>query len=553
MDSHEYMPNRNITDIILPIQYNYLFQEPPKQVIEYLKTIPREEVFRIVLNITNFTKESEWKEQLDSLPLSYHLRLKCRLMMVPHELESPKAVYVLYTPLTGLKLLKYLFTIPADEHHLVASEWRLNMLKAITLVNSEIIREGVPNNKSSFSLFYKSVMHYRYELDDRIILFPALYRAMCLLDLLEDKHDELWQNLCTELTKRLKCDSIRDYLRRRIDLLQNLDIKPKKKNQIFRVKQNNEDLREEAISYIETIDLDANKDYTAFKKRPFVQIQEGEFAVIRDSFVANIIYEKLKFGLLDCYKKTINDVVKVFFGRFDTDYIEKHLFVRVLKYSFISHKLQRYICLSEDECKARIKQLRKLNLGKFHKNDVDGLMDGYIRHNNKILLIECKGKIIGNDILSSETLLYDNISKSIVEKEGVAQLKKVCERIIDRNGVWDNDIPQYYTIYPLLIMDNIGFSANGFNQYIIESTKDFVKLQKPVFPFTVLDMDTFILISELIRSKKLNIFREIENYHKHINWHNGDDQNISFAIYLRYKYKTSLPKEVLRWIQNLYK
>lgn len=542
----------NITYTILPIQYNYIFNDSANELTEYLKMIPRKAAISFSLFISNYTGNVGWKEQLSCLPINAPIKGECYLKMSPHEAEFPKATYVLFTPNTGIELLKNIFAIPIDEYHPIV-EWQRILIKAITLVNSTLINEGPNYQDTSFNLFCKSVKKFRYELDDRILLYGAVYRAMCLADFLENEHHGIWQNLLVDLKKKLNIDSIRNYMRAQIKLFNKLEVHPKTKFQIFRAGKNSKEIQNVATPYSSIIRQESNKDYTEFKKKPFVQICEGEFAVIKNSFVGTLIYDRLKFGLLECYKKSYKAKVKGFFGLFNQDFIEKNLFDKVLLYSFISPHLKRYICFTEHDCINRIDQFIKLNPGIISKDNAKNLMDGYIRHNNQILLIECKGKIISEKALFDKNILFEDITTGLVGKEGTGQLESYCKRIIDRDCVWDLDIPKYCIIYPLLLVDDIGFSANGFNQYVIESTEKFVKDNKSVFPFTVLDMDTFILISELIRRNKLNIFKEIESYHKHIYGHNFDEKTISFATFLRFKYETRWPKVVSTWLKKIFK
>lgn len=540
----------NITYSILPIQYSYIFCEPTKPVTEYLKLVPREIAVQYALLIANYSEDTDWKTQLNSLSFDSLVKWVCKVKMAPHESEFPEAKYVLFTPLTGLELLKQIFTISAYEHHYIGYEWQCNLIKAITIVNTNLLEEGPKYNDSSFERFQKSLKHFRYELDDRIFFYAAIYRAMCLLDFLENGNSIISIELRTELTQRLNSSSIREYIKEKLYLLRNLDVKPKNKYQILRYKSDYQKMETNAISYNEEIKIDKNKDYTEFKRRPFIQIQKGKFSVVRNTFVANLIYNKLKFTLLDCYKDVVNGNAQEFFGEFNKDFVEKVLFVQLFKYSFNSSK---YICFSENECIQRISEYKVHNPGALRKDCTQSLMDGYVRCRNKILLIECKGKIISLNALYNETQLRKDIDHDIVGQEGTGQLIRNCERIFRDGCIWDNHIPTDYVIYPLLVLDDIGFSADGFNQYVIESTTQFVnEHKKSVYPFTTLDIETFILISDLIGNNQLDIFKVIEGYHTHICKSEFEEREISFATYLRSNYETKSPKVVLNWLSQLF-
>lgn len=78
-------------------------------------------------------------------------------------------------------------------------------------------------------------------------------------------------------------------------------------------------------------------------------------------------------------------------------------------------------------------------------------------------------------------------------------------------------------------------------------------------PFTVLDMDTLILIAELIRTNKFDIFANIESYHKYIG--GGLKQysvnelfhfsEVSFSSYIYGEYETRSPEIINKWYDSI--
>ena len=288
-----------------------------------------------------------------------------------------------------------------------------------------------------------------------------------------------------------------------------------------------------------------NQDYTYFKEHPFIRLSDSEYGVLSNIFVANLIYIKLKFCIRDICKD--NNICN-FFTYFNNDFIEKYLFINILKYSFSA---PCYICLSENDC---LRYITTVN-----KKDRDSLPDGYVRHQNNILLFECKGKIISVSAMQDEKKCRADIG-DVVGRKGTGQLIKNCDRIIQNNCFWDNTIPSNYVIYPILVLDDSGFSSSGFNRYVIEQTQDYVNHNRShVFPFTVLDIDTFILIADLINNNEVDIFREIESYHSYINGQGAYESveelflssNISFAAFIKSRYETKSPSIIDEWNKNL--
>ena len=162
-------------------------------------------------------------------------------------------------------------------------------------------------------------------------------------------------------------------------------------------------------------------------------------------------------------------------------------------------------------------------------------------------------KIISVEALNDEKKLIEDLSKDVVSKnKGTGQLIYNCNRILRRDCFWDNGMPKDFAIYPLLVMDDISFSASGFNSYIVEFTKEYVEQHiGTVLPFTALDLDTFILISELIRDGQLNIFQVIENYHSYINNATFEIKEMSLASYIRENFEIQSPQIVSEWLNTL--
>lgn len=159
------------------------------------------------------------------------------------------------------------------------------------------------------------------------------------------------------------------------------------------------------------IDISKNQDYTYFKVYPFIILSDTEYGVINNIFTSNIIYNKLKFYIRDiCSDYKICD----FFSSFNNDFIEKYLFIQILKYSFSA---LNFMCLSESDCPKYFNNTSK--------KELESLPDGYVRCQNKILLFECKGKIIsipaigwirGNTPANEETLQEINELRKEVDE-----------------------------------------------------------------------------------------------------------------------------------------
>lgn len=535
-----------ITNII-PICFNRVFDETPLNPSEYLKFIPREVAIRYSLLMANYTAEDSVVDQIKVLNL--HKYLPVRIFYKLMDSHQPNCRYVLFTPHCGLELTKTLCNNPIDNQSIIKNTNHIYLLKAILRTNSILLSQGSHFKDKSLDLFAKEIRSYKYDLDDRVTVFPSVYRAFCLLHFLENNTSDKWMKIHKHLLQKLEFDSLRQYLNHSFNILGKLNLTPKKSNSIFLFRERGTQLSKliNAISFdirtkINNID---NQDYTYFKEYPFIRLSDSEYGVVSNIFVANLIYSKLKFCIRDiCQDNNICN----FFTYFNNDFIEKYLFINILKYSFSN---SCYICLSENDFSRYFANATK--------KDRDSLPDGYVRHQNKILLFECKGKIISISAMQDENKCRADIG-DVVGRKGTGQLIRNCDRIIQNHCFWDNNIPSDFMIYPFLILDDGGFSSSGFNRYVVEQTQDYINFHRScVFPFTILDIDTFILIADLIKNNVINIFDEIESYHSYIN-RQGEyesmeelflSSNVSFATFIKSRYETTSPSIINEWYKNL--
>lgn len=135
-------------------------------------------------------------------------------------------------------------------------------------------------------------------------------------------------------------------------------------------------------------------------------------------------------------------------------------------------------------------------------------------------------------------------------------------RIINNQFLWDDSIPAHIKIYPILIVDDSAFMADGFNRFVIDSTKDEIEKNKGVLmPITIIDIDTFILSADLIRDGQINLENVIERYHSYINGEFDKNsytpleflscKNVSFSTFIMSQYELRSPKIVKDMVNRL--
>lgn len=532
---------------------------PQLDIQEYLKHLPREICISYGLFMSNYTQEDDIQEQVANLNFTEKIPPILLNKLTKERLSDDR--YILFSPQTGLELLKYTFSIPKSEFHRIIGERFsfIPLLLAILRINSELRRVGSHFRDKSAILFTKQIRSRKYELDDRITVYPTIYRMFCLLHFLEQTKDPKWIKLHELLSSDLGVESLRDYYSTTLRIIGNCNLHPKVSNTIFTSKIGANSyswLSRFSFDHNTIITLEDNQDYTYFKRYPLVKLSDNEFGVISNLFMSNQLYLSLKFRMSRLCK---NGNLFNFLSAFNKDFVEEYLLNEILNYSFGS---KTAICLSEKGCKAILSKYAHNNRHPMNKSDKERLPDGYIRLGDNILLIECKAKIISLKAMKDGQHCINNINTDIVnEKHGTGQLMYNCARILEGKFYADNGIPPDFKIYPLIIVDDFGFSADGFNRYVIENTKEFVrKHHNHVAPFTVLDMDTLILIAELIKTNKFDIFYNIDSYHNYISgrlkpystselFHFSE---ISFSSYIYGEYETHSPEIVDKWYKSLF-
>lgn len=532
---------------------------PPIEIKEYLKHLPREICISYGLLISNYTQEDDIYRQI--VNLNFNVKIPPVLIDKLTTRQFSDERYVLFTTQTGLELLRITFSIPVTEFSCTIGE-RFSLVPlflAILRINSDLLKISSHFRDKSSRLFAKQIRSRKYELDDRITIYPTIYRMFCLLYFFEQCKDSQWISLYKLLSSDLGATSLRDYYSTTLQFIGKCNLLPKKSNTIFTSKLGSNSylwLSRFCFERNATIALEDNQDYTYFKRYPLIKLSNSEFGVISNLFLSSQLYTSLKFRMSRLCKE--NHLFN-FLSAFNKEFVEDYLLHEILNYAF-ENKATKY--LSENDCKAILSEFSRINKLHINKSDKEKLPDGYIRSGNNILLIECKAKTISLKAIKDERQCVDDINTDIVnEKHGTGQLIYNCTRILEGKFYADNDIPSDFKIYPLIIVDDFGFSSDGFNRYVIENTKDFVsKHHNHMMPFTVLDMDTLILIAELIRTNKFDIFSNIDSYHKYISgrlkpysinelFHFSE---VSFSSYIYSEHETHSPEIINKWYDSLF-
>lgn len=149
---------------------------PPLDIQEYLKHLPREICISYGLLMSNYTQEDDIQKQIVNLNFNEKIPPILLNKLTKERLSNDR--YVLFSPQTGLELLKYTFSIPKSEFYRIIGEQFsvIPLLLAILRINSELRRIGSHFRDKSAILFTKQIRSRKYELDDRITIYPTIYR-----------------------------------------------------------------------------------------------------------------------------------------------------------------------------------------------------------------------------------------------------------------------------------------------------------------------------------------------------------------------------------------
>ena len=553
-----------IVDKLL-LNFDDIFGDKPLELDakDLLKYVPREHAIRIGLLLSNTTKDIPADETIHNLGFETTLPPDIIELLLNRPIHNAEYELELTNIQTGLELLKNAYSISPKDFKNPRNIFEMNfaLLLAILKINSELLKNNPRFKDKSGDKFYKHIRSKKYEIDPRISLYSTFYRALMLNRFFNTSSDK-WRKLRDTFLNTQNLSSFADYINIIDYLTKDIPFEPRKTNVIFRFHSKGymtDFLDRLSLTLEEIVSLKENVDYTAFKNKPFVKLRNYHYGVISNVFVSNLFYLHFRFALSKINSET--GVFKNFQVAFTTEFIQNFLFTGLLEYTFCNEGL----LLTDTDCHNRIKyakQMYKL-LPSYGKCSFESLTnsppDGYFRKDNKILLFECKGMMISQEAILNPSECAKVVSKSLIGNHGTGQLLRNCDRIDKHQFLWDEINLENLEVYPILLCDDYNFSSDGFNRLLNEATKD--KLNTITYPITVLDMDTFILASDLIKSGMIDIFSEIKNYHaycqRRLSGHSYTltellhCQDVSFSVFLMSRYELKSPEITNDFIKEL--
>jgi len=198
---------------------------------------------------------------------------------------------------------------------------------------------------------------------------------------------------------------------------------------------------------------------------------------------------------------------------------------------------------------------------------VEGAPDYYIRNGKHVILIENKDVLIKAEV--KEKPLFEEIEselkKKFFEKQhgrgvGIKQIIKNIERTLSFKNTFDTNYkPANVVIYPILVVHDIVFDAPGLNTLFNTWFFDELNLLKQkgllvdnVKPLIVLNIDTLIRVSHLLRTGQLTLIEMFEMFYKKLKISKTkfkDEREMENVITNRYLPST---KVIENWLNDNY-
>lgn len=434
---------------------------------------------------------------------------------------------------TGLEILKYLFSIP-NTHSPIdyasiengSIQKSVDILFMVLLINERIVK-GQANitERDSAEDTLANVAICTLENSDflnfDLLNTPSihLYKATKFFQFC--KTNDFFKQYEKELFEKLGCSDAKGYLYTISKIfVENYNGGSKCCRLVF-TKEIPAPKIFEVLSHSinDSIELEKNDDYKAFRAKPLIKLNEFNYVVICVPFLINRLYNSIifEYTYLSGNGNKVREIIS-------TDFTEKHLLFPICKDIIAPNSP---INLSGEEC-ANIESNRA--------------PDFYARNWNDIFLVELKDYSIRAEIKSnpSQDAIYNFLyNKFVTKKKGkdgaIKQLVHNIGAIIKNDFIWDKTIKKPRNIFPILVLGSSAFLTLGvshiLNKFFHEELKKQSIVHKSIKDLIVIDIDTLLLYQDFF-SKKKNSFSSIMNeYLEFIHNKHKKSSNISLRLF----------------------
>lgn len=451
--------------------------------------------------------------------------LEGRLQKFAPNLQNQRICYC--TQRTILELLRYIFSIPIKEYRDNGNEedLELDLFLVVIQLNENLMKFS--GNKSDKKL-PKMIYFLRYVLNDVIdtswedTCKTQIFYFNKLKEFLELEENN---NLCAAFCNKLNIETLDEYFVTVFGLvvLYVEEQQQKRKGCPHLVVEDNGLLSESVCDYLsldinatypydseEVNDRDCNIDYRIFRSHPLIKYDKGKYYIYNLPLLCGRLYSSLFFDLKSLHKGN-------FFQFYNSKFIEHYLFQQVM-----------LECIGK---KSTVFFPNKEDIGEAERKDQP---DFYIREKDSIILFECKGiklngmlkdradlsDVIG-ELKNKLFLSVNNVDKKIKKKTetvGVTQLIKQMNMVEDDDFIWDADIPNEVSYYPVLVIEDPKIVQLGLMSIINEWYQPLIKEQLAETesnPIVVMSIDTLFFYKDIFRRKGfVNVFDDFFRLNK---------------------------------------
>jgi hypothetical protein len=534
-------------------------EEEPKEIIEYLDSVPKDKLLKIIGLFNTFPRHnydtiySNPEIQADIINRVENYRRKNNIIDKP-ELVSRE---------THLKFAEVILSnkdkLLENNDSLDTYSKELNLFKALLIINQKnkkgepLISEDLEITEKIAQMmvaisFPTSDLGRADDITDELskLVYCTIERFEMLIEFLNSKPD--YEYLVKALYLHFNVESI-DKLRKYVkSLFYNL-LRLKINNlYAFSVTDEKDKL---FLSSLVSNDIGIDYDFTNLRKYPIYKLNDETYSIIDYFLTVDKFYKGVKFILKESFneKDGLPDKDGRFFNFFNKQFSENFLMKTVLDKVF--HK--SYFI------KKNVKNIKR---DKTHEPDY------YVRHNNCILFFENKDVLIRKEVKSSgdikkilkvfeEKFLKNNDGKPV----GIGQLVNSISQIVENNFNYDDYVntKPNLIIYPILLIHDRILEIPGvnyiLNKWYLESVKD--KLGEKYNPnfiksLTVIDIDTIIFGLDHFTKNDNNFKDFIEGHLKEMNTVNGYSFSwsqldpISYRLFHKKELFSSLSEENFR-------
>lgn len=540
--------------ILKILEYHDIFPEKGNVDIKaILRKYNREKLIQIVnvlsLNYGNaFMPDTTFFSEISKDKIE---ELNVRFQKFAPNLQHQRICYC--TQRTILELLRYIFSIPIKEYRDNGNEedLELDLFLVVLQLNENLMKfSGNEDDKKLPIMIY----FLRYVLNDVI---DTSWKDTCKTQIfyfyklkefleLEDNN-----KLCAAFCDKLNIETLNEYFVTVFVLvaLYVEEQQQKRKGCPLLVVEDNKLLSENVCDYLsldinatypydskEDNDRDCNIDYRIFRSHPLIKYDKGKYYIYNLPLLCERLYNSLFFDLKSLHKGN-------FFQFYNSKFVEHHLF----QHSALE-------CIGK---KTTVFLPHKEDIGKAEQKDQP---DFYIREKDSIILFECKGiKLNGmlkdradlsdviEELKNKLFLSVNNVDKKIKKKTeavGITQLIKQMNMVEDDDFIWDEDIPNEVSYYPVLVIEDPKIVQLGLMSIINEWYQPLIQEQLAETesnPIVVMSIDTLFFYKDIFMRKGfVNVFDDFFRFNKKCGKTGVDwilDELADFNGYMRSTYK----------------